>query len=318
MTWLMLIWCMMFCLVSSSQEVNGKCMYSFFFLAFRQPVAAKMAFLRVKSMYPESPVYIYSDRGGIDLSGLCTGDPKCKFSESPVHNGHAFDSYKKRLRPEILERAKIFMTRFREAAEWGGCEYMLYVEEDVWIEKPITADYVPVGDNGGIFNPWYPVFTWPLQEYIRLQTGQPMEVKSVIYGASYYRTDALIDAMDNHWDKIDWMQINELDGRIPMCWDTIPPILFVLSGYKAHYWNGACEKDRPYNREFAPLKCTDVPLTHKRHNPAHITYIHWRDEGTFNATMERMGGRVMRDHTNDLCFQNMQANYSLPCPVRVE
>jgi len=228
----LLLFSMLCSLISATQLSNKNCTYSFFFLAFRQPVAAKMAFLRVKSIYPDSPVYIYSDKGGIDLSGLCTDDPKCKFTESPVHNGHAFDSYKKRLRPEILERAKIFMTTFRDAAEWGQCEYMVYVEEDVWIEKPITANYVPVGDNGGIFNPWYPVFTWPLQEYIRVQTGQPMEVKTVIYGASYYRTDALIDAMDNHWDKIDWMKVNELDGRVPMCWDTIPPILFALSGYK--------------------------------------------------------------------------------------
>jgi hypothetical protein len=34
-------------------------------------------------------------------------------------------------------------------AEWGGCEFMLHLEEDVWYNRALTAKDRPLGDAGG-------------------------------------------------------------------------------------------------------------------------------------------------------------------------
>lgn len=316
MNFLVVVLLLFFCLISLSQSQQSqiqKQKYGFFFQTYMQPVAAKLVFLRLREVYPLSPVYIYADNGGVDLSGLCTGDVKCRFEEASVHNGHEFQTAASPLEPKSLAQARSFFMSFRNAAEWGQCEYLVYVEEDIWLRGPITARYGPKGDTGGIYNKWYPSFTKKLSEYVYRKTGTEMAVKTVIYAASYYRSAALIDAMDNHWDKVNWTRINELDRRVPLAWDTVPPILFALAGYKAAYWNAACEKSIPYDRKFRPLRCKNSPLQHKFKNPASLAYI--GREHNFNATLARMGGRVTRGHLNDKCFQNMTANYLLPCPL---
>jgi hypothetical protein len=34
-------------------------------------------------------------------------------------------------------------------AQWGGCEFMLHLEEDVWYNRALTLAERPLGDAGG-------------------------------------------------------------------------------------------------------------------------------------------------------------------------
>jgi len=79
---------------SNTSTSTGTCEYSFFYLTYRQPLAARLLFLRVREFYPTSPIYILTDKGGIDLSSFCEDDVNpskefCQAHTNAVHNGHA-------------------------------------------------------------------------------------------------------------------------------------------------------------------------------------------------------------------------------------
>lgn len=93
--------------------------------------------------------YILTDRGGIDLSYFCRNDPHCTSTLSKVKFGHAYKSVTRPLTKEILSRMYTYFDHMAMGAEWGGCEFMLHLEEDVWHNRALTPAERPVGDAGG-------------------------------------------------------------------------------------------------------------------------------------------------------------------------
>ena len=91
---------------------------------------------------------------------MCKGDPYCSSRVSPVKFGHEFIN----LTNETMSYQYLFFDHMAAAAALGGCEYIIYFEEDVWLQRALNASEFPTADAGGILNPWYPQFSPRLQQ----------------------------------------------------------------------------------------------------------------------------------------------------------
>ncbi len=284
---MLIVWGLFLALITSIQGhiTSSVCEYSFFYLTYRQPLAARLLFLRVREFYPTAPIYILTDKGGVDLSGFCKEDSNPSFCQAhinEIHNGHAFQSYNEPLKNSTLYALENFFGHMSQAAQFGrtfGCEYMIMIEEDIWLQRPFTALDRPKGDTGGVYNKWYPVFITAIQTYFEEMTGlESMPIQGVIYGGSYYKASSLIDAVSK-FHHVNWQHLSELDGRVPMAWDTAPPFLFGLTGHTdQQYWAAICERPNAFERRFS-LNCSNATMLHKQHrdmtteNKAYRAYL---------------------------------------------
>jgi hypothetical protein len=340
-----------------SKAKESKCSYSFFFLTYRQPFAARLVFLQLRSIYPSSPIYIVTDNGGYDLSSFCQGlgPSLCQSHVLQQHMGHAWQSSHAPLSSSTLGKMKLYFGHMATAAEWADCEYLVYVEEDVWLRRAFKDSEQPAAETGGIYNKnLYPTFTRQLQSYIGNRTGQAaanrasladedkrrfenrgayghgysaalfgaqtealpyvakevavfntpptprpltqfhMAVPTVIYAGSYYRSRALVRAVREVMPTIDWLTVSQLDPRVPKAWDTVPPVLMPLAGYKAAYWHAVCEKNHAQKKHFGTT-CEKAVLLHKHSNTAFLAYL--RDAGSKLVEEEVRSGalRIARD-----------------------
>lgn len=83
------------------------------------------------------------------MSYFCRNDKHCKSTVSEVKFGHAYKSVSKPLTNGIIDTMYTYFTHMAAAAEWGGCEFMLHLEEDVWHNRVLTLAEKPTGDAGG-------------------------------------------------------------------------------------------------------------------------------------------------------------------------
>lgn len=98
----------------------------------------------------------------------------------------------------------------------------------------------------------------------------PISHPHVIFGGSYYKTTALLDCMDRVLPQVDWHEVYAKDRRIPVNWDTVPPVLFALGGYVSIPWDAICEKERRYVQRTGK-NCSEAVMRHKG-NPASENY----------------------------------------------
>lgn len=77
--------------------------------------------------------------GGIDLSYFCRNDTNCKSTQSTVKFGHAYKSVTTPLSNNIINKMYTYFEYMATGAQWGGCEFMLHLEEDVWHNRVLTA-----------------------------------------------------------------------------------------------------------------------------------------------------------------------------------
>lgn len=252
---------------------HRSCTYGFFLQAFREEKAAPIVFNRLREVYPDAPIYIMGDQGGIDFARLCYGEDAslCHFTFARVKLGHEFQKLGTgAVRDDTILKVNEFFYQQAAAANWTGCTYLVHVENDVWMQQPFAQKHQPPSWSaaGGIYNPWYREFSRSVASYVENQTGAvPMDVTRVIFTASYWKSEALVDAVRRVLPRIDWKAINRLDGRIPLACDTVVPVLASLAGYRTAYWNGACERDHVY-AQFTSEQCSEAPLRHKGNTPA--------------------------------------------------
>mmetsp|Transcript_17509 Transcript_17509/g.29351 ORF Transcript_17509/g.29351 Transcript_17509/m.29351 type:complete len:326 (-) Transcript_17509:36-1013(-) len=267
-----------------------QCTYSFFFFTYRQPFAAKAVFDRVRLFYPSAPIYILTDRGGIDLSYFCRNDSNCQSTlVSSVKFGHAYKAVQNHLTQEIIDTMYVYFDHMARAAEWGGCEFMLHLEEDVWYNRALTeAERPPADAGGGNNNKTNDRFSLKLQKYMVEKSGNPnLGILLYIAGGSYFRSAALIDSVRNYMRKLDWFTLHSLDNKIASAWDTVPAVLFHLSGYKTAYWPAVCSRPVLYKRYYRK-SCQNATIMHKNvGNPAKAMYLTHRmpeNKLVFNIT----------------------------------
>lgn len=121
-----IIWIALISLLPCSDSTS-QCTYSFFFLTYRQPLAAKVVFDRIRGFYPTAPIYILTDVGGVDLAAFCVNDENCRSTFSSVRLNHAYRSPNAPMTNHSLDQLFSYFDHFAEAAKWGACEFVLQV-----------------------------------------------------------------------------------------------------------------------------------------------------------------------------------------------
>lgn len=261
-------------LPATAPDSREQCTYSFFFFTYRQPIAAKFVFDRIRGFHPSAPIYILTDVNGIDLSEFCTGDNACRSTRSTIRFGHAYRSAKQPMTNHSLQQLFSYFNYFAEAAHWGGCRYIMQVEEDVWYNRSLYGLILPPGDAGG-GNTDRPGdrYSVALQEYLSNQSGKrELGVVSYIAGGSYFRSAALNDCVKNILRNIDWPLIHSLDKRVAAAWDTVPALLFLLGGYRTAFWPEICDRMILYSRAYKKPCWTAAIYHSKVNNPARKKY----------------------------------------------
>ena len=106
-------------------------------------------------MYCTCIEYLYS--GGVDVSYLCQ-DQNCRSVTAELHYGHDFQHHFSTLLNSTIFKVQTFFEHFARAARWQQCEFLVYIESDIWMQRAFIEEDRPKGDVGGIWNPWYPTF----------------------------------------------------------------------------------------------------------------------------------------------------------------
>jgi hypothetical protein len=125
----------------------------------------------------------------------------------------------------------------------------------------------------------------PLQQYLKTHSSgddgkvnPELGILLYIAGGSYFRTSALLDCVHHHMRSLDWHILHSLDSKVTSAWDTVPAVLFHLSGYKTVYWSSVCSRPLLYLRHYQK-KCSSATILHKTEgNPAKAMYITRKDE----------------------------------------
>jgi hypothetical protein len=145
----------------------------------------------------------------------------------------------------------------------------------VWYNRKIGDHEIPTADAGGGNNNRTGDNHSPaLQRYLRQKSGrEDLGILGFIAGGSYFRSKALIDCVKNHMRSLDWYGMHALDPRLASAADTVPGVMFLLSGYRTAYWEALCDRPLIYARAYRK-PCANATIVHsKTDNPARSLYV---------------------------------------------
>lgn len=109
---------------------------------------------------------------------------------------------------------------------------------------------------------------------MKTESGNPhLGILLYIAGGAYFRSAALIDSVRIHMRTLDWFTLHALDHKIASAWDTVPAVLFHMSGYTTAYWPSVCSRPVLYRRYYKK-SCQSATIMHKNEgNPAKALYV---------------------------------------------
>eukprot|EP00931_Biecheleriopsis_adriatica_P078898 TRINITY_DN52314_c0_g1_i1.p1 TRINITY_DN52314_c0_g1~~TRINITY_DN52314_c0_g1_i1.p1 ORF type:complete len:359 (-),score=57.42 TRINITY_DN52314_c0_g1_i1:30-1106(-) len=214
--------------------------YGFYMHVYNEDAAIIYQVRQLKKFFPDSPIYIMSD-GGADYSALCK-ELGCTSDICPPAND--------RWHPWP------FFRRMYDAAVSLNSEYVVMLEPDNTIEGPIRHE--PEFDAGGLSldgrkygrNGVLEYITSLAQEHVKNFNWDNSSWNVGLCGGSYYRTDALLDAIsDDNMMQIDWAKVARLEDKEIYSSDFALAHAFAARGYTVGPWaetaQMAKKKDKP-------------------------------------------------------------------------
>lgn len=201
--------------------------YGFYIHAFDEGKAVVEQLRSLRRHYAAAPVYVMSD-GGMNCTGACEDIGNCHFAWRPPAND--------RWNP------KPFFRRFKDAVRWLDTEYVIMLEPDVEVVKPIDPQAAFEFDAGGLADENPPLHdrTMDYLEALARRTTNNSEYvirwdHFGLAGGTYFRSDAALDAFDS--DLIDWQLAKKLEmshrvysSDVAMC------LVLAARGYSYSPW----------------------------------------------------------------------------------
>ena len=235
---------------------NASHLFGFYYQVYKKPKATLEVVKSIRTFMPNAPLYLLSS-AGYHYDPLVTRFANFTKYEYDEHNaGHEG------------EGLALWLERLKRAALWCDCEYLVTMEDDTYLHKPLIE--APPDDAGGVMSHlWNPHWTDELRD--RFDPNRTWSYESHgLCGGSYFRVSAFLDA----YGKTNWSRIEEMGtvwwpiGRYN---DVTLAIIMMDAGYRLQPWNnvkqpvtiGQKARRRQVNMTAIQLQRTrDTALTH--------------------------------------------------------
>lgn len=171
-----------------------------------------------RKIYPDSPIYLVSDAGA-DFSELAK-KYNCFYEHAEINTGIYYFN---------LEKIKIWLKRFKNCFEYcKGCEYILYLEDDVLVRKPFEMD------GKEIYGVMAEKIPTPFIEYF--QNKYKVKFNSHVYGTcggAVFKRQVFLDMYETFLNIIE-ENYDYMDKNITYKFgylDLFMPLLYMSCGY---------------------------------------------------------------------------------------
>lgn len=210
---------------SDSPLENDTHLFGFFYQVYKFP---KATLETLKSLYqhmPDAPVYLVSS-AGYHYDPLAERFPNVHY----VHGETFLDIRKGR------SNLSTWFDRVRDAALWCNCSYLIFIEDDLHVQGPVTRR--PPYDAGGQAVHQHTKQSFAVASYQVFESRSHWSYNfSGMAAGSYVRTKAYLDAYAHiPWTKIQEM-LNYKPRTIGAYSDITLGVILMDRGYKLLPWD---------------------------------------------------------------------------------
>lgn len=206
------------------QKFPTHSLFGFYQSVYKQPKASLEVYKGIRLYMPESPIYMVSSAG-------YHYDPLAE--RHPSHVRYTYDhvnaaTWVPQNRPDGIDRVnnlQRWLDHFFVAAVWCNCDYLVFMEDDTLLRKPLTEK--PPHDAGGMHQGG---FRWSQELQDRFGAANWSYRSHGMCGGSYLRVEAFLHVYNNiNWTRIGEMK--EIDVRIGRHSDVTLALLMMDAGY---------------------------------------------------------------------------------------
>jgi len=228
--------------ISVGARASQTCEYGFFVQTYKQPKSTIRLVHAVRQLYPEAPVYMITE-GGFNLQRLCDSvGPPCKF-ESKTFSGRSWTEHLEAAgdapfgrylaywdggcegtrsgcsRPVGVKVPTLpwnpveFIDAMEEAVRWSQCKFLVYLEDDNYVQRAFNVEPPAAGGVVDWFNRKMSNALIAHLEELGRKRNPSFQIRWPyigLGGGSAYQTEAIIEAA-NVARSLDWVQLGKID-----------------------------------------------------------------------------------------------------------
>ena len=206
--------------------------YGFVYQVYKQPKAVLEIVKSVDEYMPGAPIYMVSS-GGYHYDPLAERYPNIHF---------VYDNYNVNLH-RGRGNLTVWFDRIKAAALWCNCSYLVLLEDDSILQKPLTDP--PPHDAGGVLAHLW-ISPWPEQLQSTFGASNWSYQSHGMCGGSYIKVSSFLTAYANmNWTRIGTM--HEVMDGIGRKNDITIAVMFMDQGYTLKPWEQLTENGKYYN-----------------------------------------------------------------------
>jgi hypothetical protein len=226
---------------------NASHLFGFYYQVYKKPKATLEVVKSIRTFMPYAPLYLLSS-AGYHYDPLVTRFAKFTKYEYSQQNANINQG----------EGLSIWLERLKRAAVWCDCDYLVTMEDDTYLHKPLIE--APPDDAGGVTaHLWTHRWTDELRD--RFDPNRTWSYESHgLCGGSYVRVSAFLDA----YGKTNWSRIEEMGtvwSPIGRYNDVTLAIIMMDAGYRLQPWDNL-KQPKGGKRARQRQENHDTALTH--------------------------------------------------------
>jgi len=231
------------------QQQEDPFLWGFFYQSYRQPKATLEVIKSVRRHMPTAPIYMVSSDGYQYQPLADRFPPNFAFSYSPTNSNPKGGS---------VGGVRLYTERLAAAAEWCNCSYLVVLEDDVVLQKPLLV--APPHDAGGApAHKWTRNWTKPF----RARYAQNWSYHSHgLCGGSYVKARSYLDAYRRtSWDRL--QEMGRVFRGVGTGSDITLAVILMDAGYTVRPWDGVYAEIRVFKYRYPADELAHATILHQ-------------------------------------------------------